>query len=191
MDNKILNVAVIEGTTRPKRMSIHAARLIAQVGDGLDGVKTQLVDPIDFSFPGDGNDEGGKDSNYTEITKKADAFFIVVPEYNHAYPGSLKRMLDSELKNYIHKPVAFAGVSSGQWGGVRAIENLIPVVREIGMVVTFADIQFPNIGGIFNDAGELQDERYINRIKRTYVELVWMARVLKWGRQNLENKHHK
>jgi len=118
---KPLQIVVIEGTTRVQRDSIHAARLVAEVGREQKGVEITFVDPVDFHFEGDGNDPEGKNAKYTAITEKADGFFIVTPEYNHSFPGSLKRLLDSELKNYIHKPVAFAGCSSQRWGGVRAI----------------------------------------------------------------------
>src|SRR5579864_3791247 len=103
-----LNILVLAGTTRQQRKSIHAARLVAEIGHQRKGMKVTFVDPVDFNFPGDGNDPEGKDPRYTEITQQADAFFIITPEYNHSFPGSLKRMLDSELATYNHKPVAFA-----------------------------------------------------------------------------------
>jgi NAD(P)H-dependent FMN reductase len=167
-------------------MSIHAARLVEAVGKRQKGVEITFVDPEDFNFPGDGNDPEGKDPRYTEITAKADGFFIVTPEYNHSFPGSLKRMLDSELKNYIHKPVAFAGVSSQRWGGVRAIEALVSTVREMGMVATFTDVHFPMVETLFDADGGLEDPAYERYVERSYDELVWMAKTMRWGRQNLK-----
>lgn len=186
-----LTIAVLAGTTREQRKSIHAAKLVAEVGATFEDIEIIFVDPKDFHFAGDGNDPEGKDPKYTAITEKADAFFIVTPEYNHSFPGSLKRMLDSEGKNYIHKPVAFAGVSSGQWGGIRAIEQLIGSVREMGLISTFTDMQFPKIQELFNDNGVLQNDAYREYVKGAWVELIWMAKTLKWGRENLTNKHHK
>ncbi len=90
-----LQIAVLEGTTRLKRESVHAAKLVADVGREQTDVEITYVDPTEFHFEGDGNDPEGKNPRYTEITAKADAFFIVTPEYNHSIPGSLKRMLDS------------------------------------------------------------------------------------------------
>lgn len=183
-------IPVLAGTTREQRRSIAAAKLVVEVGATFSGVRTELIDPKDFHFSGDGNDPEGKDPRYTEITSKADGFFIVSPEYNHSFPGSLKRMLDSELKNYIHKPVAFAGVSSSQWGGVRAIEALVGTVREMGMVATFTDMQFPKVQDLFNEEEELQDESYRKYIEAAWKELLWMAEVLKYGRDSIPSKHH-
>ncbi len=179
-----LTIAVLAGTTRPARQSFDAAKLVAEVGRGLEGVEIIFVDPKEFNFPNDGNDPEGKDPRYSEITAKADAFFIVTPEYNHSFPGSLKRMLDSELKNYVHKPVALAGASNGHWGGLRAVEALVSTVREMGLVVTYSDVYFPNVDKAFVDGKLVPDlvEQYDKSIKAAYAELIWMARALKTAR---------
>src|SRR6476659_576620 len=134
MENKIV-VAVIAGTTREGRLSINAAKWVAEQGRQRDDVEVIFVDPRDFNLPGDGNkDEHSRDPRYTDITAKADAFYVVTPEYNHSFPSSLKRLLDSEFDNYKHKPVATAGVSNGPWGGVRACEALLHVYHTMWMV---------------------------------------------------------
>jgi NAD(P)H-dependent FMN reductase len=183
--NYSLYIPVLAGTIRTQRQSILAARFVEKIGSQIQGIKTELVDPLNFTFPGDGNDPEGKDPRYSEITNKADGFFIVTPEYNHSFPGSLKRMLDSELQNYIHKPVAFAGVSGGQWGGVRAIEALVMTVREMGMAATFTDMHFPNIADQFDSDGNPTNERTEHYVQKSWDELIWMARALKYGRTNL------
>jgi NAD(P)H-dependent FMN reductase len=94
-------------------------------------------------------------------------------------------MLDSELSNYVHKPVAFAGVSSGRWGGVRAIEALNQTVREMGMVSTFTDVQFPNVATLFDASGDLIEPIYRELVSKAYLELIWMAKTLKWGREHI------
>jgi NAD(P)H-dependent FMN reductase len=183
--DQTITIAVIAGTTRERRESIKAARYIADFGEKLPGIKILFVDPKDFVFPGDGNDPEGKDPRYTEVTAQADAFFIVTPEYNHSFPGSLKRMLDSELANYNHKPVAIAGASNGNWGGVRAVEALVPAVRETGLVVLSWDVYFPFVQNMFDESGILPDfaERYDGRLAKLYEELIWFARLLKQGRE--------
>jgi len=185
MSDNHLTIAVVAGTTRAQRQSIRAARYVAEYGRQLPDVEIVFVDPVDFDFPGDGNDPEGKDPRYTEITAKADAFFIVSPEYNHSFPGSLKRMLDSELKNYIHKPVAIAGASNGNWGGVRAVEALVVTVREMGLVATFTSPYFPYVNKLFGDDNQPvadQKERVDRNIQKAYDELIWMAHALKAAR---------
>lgn len=181
-----ITIAVIEGTTRVQRESIKASRWIYEWIKAQTGVEAIFVDPVDFNFPGDGNDPEGKDPRYTEIVARADAFFVVTPEYNHSFPGSLKRMLDSELELYNHKPVAFAGASSGQWGGTRAVESLLTAVRETGLVSLSWDMYFPRVQDIFDENGQMKDEyrdRYERNLAKLFDELMWMARIFKTARQ--------
>jgi NAD(P)H-dependent FMN reductase len=184
-----LTIAVLAGTTREKRESIKAAWYIAEFGRGLPDVEIIFVDPKEFYFPGDGNDPEGKDPRYTEIVAKADAFFIITPEYNHSFPGTLKRMLDSELALYNHKPVAFAGASDGNWGGVRAVEALLTAIRETGLVALSWDIYFPYVNKMFDENNAIKPEhkeRYDRNLGKIYKELIWMARLFKDGRRQLE-----
>ncbi len=186
--NERLTIAVIEGTRREKRLSIHAAKFVAEIGRTMPDVDIIFVDPKDFTFPDDGNGTEGKDPAYTGIVAKADAFFIVTPEYNHSFPGSLKRMLDSEYDNYFRKPVALAGVSNGGWGGTRAIENLLPVLRSLGLLTAQLTSYFPRVQDIFDEQGNIKDEqrdKYTRMVTNEWHELIWLAASLKWGRDNL------
>jgi len=119
------------------------------------------------------------------MIEEADALLMVIPEYNHAYPAILKRVLDSEYSVYLHKPVALVGVSSGPWGGVRAIESILPVLRTLGLVISRRDLNFPNVQDLFDQQGNLKDEKYIQRIEKALEELLWLAKVLKCGKENL------
>lgn len=181
-----LFLPVIIGTAREGRQSGKVARFVAKLGEEIENVETQIVDPRDFKFPLDGRD--GADPKYSEIVKKADGFFLVLPEYNHGYTGSLKRMLDTEYDNYKHKPVVFAGVSGGPWGGTRAIENIIPVARALGLIMTPADVHFPKVSSIFNEKGDLQDEAYVDRVKKVWQELIFLAKLLKQARLSPEDR---
>lgn len=185
-----LFIPVLLGTVREGRRSELAANYIVKQLSGREGVESVLVDPRELDLPGDGNNEGANDPTYTDITKRADGFIIVTPEYNHSFPGSLKRMLDSELKNYIHKPVNLVGVSSGRWGGIRAIQSLLPVVRELGLAVTFSDMMITNSKEAFNDSGEPVDDTFNERLNKSFDELIWYASTLKYGRENLPNSYH-
>lgn len=177
-----LTIAVLAGTTRAQRQSIKAAHYVADFARRLPNIEVIFVDPADFNFPGDGNDPEGKDPRYSEIVGKADAFFIVTPEYNHSFPGSLKRMLDSELELYNHKPVAFAGASNGNWGGVRAVESLLTAIRETGLVSLSWDIYFPHVDKMFAEDGTILEEhreRYERNLGKLFDELITFAKLFK------------
>lgn len=180
-----ITIAVIEGTTRAKRKTVPAAQLIARIGKTFKDVEIIYVDPADFNLPLDGDDPDDRDPVYTEITEKADAFFILTPEYNHSFPGSLKRLLDSEYDNYKHKVAAIAGASSGMWGGARAVESLVPVLRKLGLVVITPNVYFQHVQDAFDEAGNPKDESVIAVIEKVYSELIWMAKTMKYGREHI------
>lgn len=179
-----MKIALLVGTVRAKRESIKAAHYIADYAKNIEGVELTLVDPQSLMLVDEGEDV--KDPTYSEITKNADAFIIVTPEYNHGYPSSLKRMLDSEYKNYHRKPVALVGVSSGSWGGVRVCEQLLPVTHRLGMVNIHPELYFPSIQDKFNEDGSLKSEyteQYAKNTQQLYEELVWFARLLKSAKE--------
>jgi NAD(P)H-dependent FMN reductase len=183
-----LIIAVIVGTARAQRESIKAAHFVAEQVQKREGVEMIFVDPRDFSFPDDGDEASERDPRYSEITAKADAFYIVTPEYNHAYPGSLKRMLDSEYDNYFHKAVAIAGVSSGMWGGVRVVEALLAPLHRIGLHATWHECYFPHIQDMFGAKGVIRPEfaeRQTKTVNKQLDELIWLATILRDGRQTV------
>jgi NAD(P)H-dependent FMN reductase len=183
--NTQLFIPVILGTTRQGRRSEHAARFVFQETGKRAGVETQLIDIRDLPFPLDDAGEQIKDPTFSATVTRSDALILVVPEYNHGYPGMLKHALDSNLEEYIHKAVGICGVSAGSFGGTRVIEQLLPVMRELGLVAISADVNFGNVGKLFDEAGRLQDQSFVRRVGKFLDELIWMARVLKHGRENI------
>jgi len=181
MDN--ITIAVIAGTTREGRLSIQAAQWVAEQGRQRGDADIIFVDPVDFNLPGDGDNV--HDPRYTDITAKADAFYVVTPEYNHSIPGSLKRLIDSESENYHHKPVATAGVSSGPWGGTRVCEALLHVYHTLWMVPIKPELYFPKVQDMFDTSGNLKPafvDQQTGSVQKAYDELLWYARLLKAGR---------
>jgi NAD(P)H-dependent FMN reductase len=116
---------------------------------------------------------------------RADGLVVVAPEYNHGYPGILKHALDTNLKEYIHKPVGLCGVSAGGFGGTRVIESLVPVMRELGLVTIFWDVNVSGVQKVFDASGQLLDPTLPRRVDKFLAELTWMARVLRYGREQV------
>ena len=180
-----LFIPVILGTPRIGRMSLHPAQLVTQEIGKYAGIETELIDIAQIHLPTNDAGEAIKDRNFSEKMERADALVIVSPEYNHGYPGLLKHLLDSCLKEYIHKAVGIVGVSAGPSGGARVIENLLPVTRELGLVTIFWDVNFSNVQEVFTADGTLLDQSYIRRIDKFLNELIWMAKTLRHGRDQI------
>ncbi|HEX7957177.1 MAG TPA: NAD(P)H-dependent oxidoreductase [Pyrinomonadaceae bacterium] len=184
-DTRPLFIPVVLGTVRQGRMSEHVARFVRGELEKRAGVETELVDVRDLKITT--SDEGGaaRDERFAELAARADAFVLVVPEYNHGYPGLLKHALDTNLKEYVHKAAGVCGVSAGPFGGTRVIENLLPVLRELGLVTIFWDVNFSSVRSAFDAEGNLTETAYVRRLDTVLRELIWMARVLRHGRENV------
>jgi NAD(P)H-dependent FMN reductase len=190
-ENKLF-LPILLGTNRKGRQSENVAKWLFSKMNEREEIETKLFDVRDFDLPKDDYGQALKDNfpEWRDSIIKADGLVVVAPEYNHGYPGSLKSVLDLLLKEYIHKAVGLVGVSASPWGGTRVVEACVPMVRELGLAVTFADLNFPQVQNKFDESGKLLDEKY-NKFAADFLdELVWMSASLRWGRENLASKHH-
>ncbi len=182
-----LFIPVLLGTVRQGAKSEFVSKFVVEQMAKYPGVETELIDLRQIPMPTDDAGEAIKNPEFAATVTRADGLIIVVPEYNHGYPGLLKHVLDTCLKEYIHKAVGICGVSAGPFGGTRVIQNLLPVMRELGLVTIFYDGNFSSVQNIFNETGKLLDEAYVRRLDRFFKELIWMATTLKYGRENIPN----
>jgi NAD(P)H-dependent FMN reductase len=183
--DKPLFIPLILGTARQGRESEHAARFVFERTRARAGVETEFIDIRTVPMKLDDAGEQMKDPKFAATIERCDGLIIVTPEYNHSFPGLLKHALDMCLKEYIHKAVGICGVSAGPMGGSRVIESLLPVMRELGLVTIFEDVNFGKIGMLFDERGNLIDESFIRRVDTFLNELIWMSRVLRYGRERV------
>ena len=177
---------IIIGTPRQGRLTEPAANFVFGEVSKRNDIKTELIDIRKIPIRVDDAGEALKDKQFCATVQRSDGLIIVAPEYNHSFPGLLKHVLDTNLTEYIHKAVGVCGVSAGPFGGARMIQSLLPILRELGMVTVFSDVYFGNAGKLFDQAtGKITDQAYAGRLDKFLNELVWMARVLRFGRETL------
>lgn len=180
-----LFIPLILGTARQGRESEDAARFVFERTKARAGVETEFIDIRTVPMKLDDAGEQMKEPKFAASIERCDGLIIVSPEYNHSFPGLLKHALDMCLKEYIHKAVGICGVSAGAFGGARVIENLLPVMRELGLVTIFEDVNFGKIGTLFDEHGRLLDENFVRRVDGFLNELIWMSKVLRYGRHSV------
>ena len=180
-----LFIPVILGTSRRGRQSENVARFVFEQTKKRPDIETELIDVCELPMKLDDAGEQMKDAAFSATIQRCDGLIIITPEYNHGYPGLLKHALDMNLAEYIHKAVGICGVSAGPFGGARVIEALLPVMRELGLVTIFEDVNFGNVGDLFDEHGNLLDQNYVRRVDKFLNELTWMARVLRYGREHM------
>jgi len=178
-----LNILVVVGTARKDSYSEKVAKYIFEEISKKDGIQVDYLDikVLDLKI----TDDGSYKVN-SEVSKKlrgADGLLLVVPEYNQGYPGSLKMFLDSYFDEYLHKAVGLVGVSSGVFGGARAIHSLVPVLRRLGMVALNKDLNVPNVKSFFDEQGQVTDKEFLKRLEQFMEFLEFMSRALKEARK--------
>ncbi len=66
------------------------------------------------------------------------------------------------------------------------IQSLLQVLRELGLVTIFSDVYFATAGTLFDPAtSKITDPAYTRRVEKFLDELVWMARALRYARENM------
>ncbi|MEX0896041.1 MAG: NADPH-dependent FMN reductase [Patescibacteria group bacterium] len=178
-----LNIPIILGASRPERQSAKVAALLQSILEKNPNVSPVSVDVRDFEIE---YDEKQQIPEFHAITTAADAFVLVFPEYNHGFPGKFKTLLDTEFATYKHKPVLVASVSSGQFGGVRAVESLLPILSNFGMIVSGKNLHFPFVKELFDDAGQLKDEKVLERAERMVDELIELTQIIQVGKEGVK-----
>ena len=147
MNDQMLKVAIILGSTRPGRNGEEVSRWIYEIAKKRSDADFELVDIKDFNLPL--LDEpippsmGQYTKEYTKIwsakINSFDAYVFVTAEYNHGIPGALKNAIDFLFKEWNNKVAGF--VSYGGAGGVRAVEQLRLVMAELYVATVRSQVQ--------------------------------------------------
>jgi len=185
------NIPVVLGSVRKGRQSIHPANFLVEAIKQA-GHESQPVDfkemPLPFfdseKLPIElkGKYENDNVQKWSDIAKVADAFVLVTPEYNHGYSAVLKNALDWLYLEFGKKPFGLVGVSDGSFAGLRAMEQLRPIIENFGAFAIRETLNFGRVQDTFDDQGKLLDEAYNKRTQRFLDSLVFFADALKKAR---------
>lgn len=151
-------VLVLLATARINRRSAYVANFIKNSLEKKEGFDCLFLDIADFSQNRTLGLSIESSAKWQDALRNSDSLLIVSPEYNHSFPGELKLLLDSELELYEGKPVAICGVSMGDFGGVRMIEQLKLVLQALDFNLVYDSLMISNVDRNFLDTGEVINE---------------------------------
>ncbi len=189
----MLNIPVILGTARKERNSENVARFVHKQAEehSFNSEWVDVGEHLKHPFtipPWQKIEEREQFEEWEKIATKADGYIIVSPEYNHGYPGELKILLDSLYKHYFNKPVGIVGVSAGHLGGARMVEHLKQILPEYHMVPTRNAAYFGNAGDLFDENGNITDEKMreiqTDTLSKLFQEIEWYADPLREQRES-------
>jgi len=182
-----LRLAIVIGSTREGRFGDKITNWFADHARAHGGFDVDVIDLVDVPLTAEGPARGQLPEQFQDFADRiaaADAFVFSTPEYNHGYPASLKSALDLLGQQWWGKPCTFLGYG-GISGGIRAIEQLRPVVGELHM----ADIREAFIApfgpwGFFDkETGEVTDPDAEATVAAVLNRLQWWALALSDARK--------
>lgn len=157
-------IQVIFGSTRQGRHGDKVAKWLMGELTGLGGAEFELLDLRDYPLPffdepvgpsmAPGQYIHPEAKAWSEKIKEGSGYIIVTPEYNHGYPAVLKNALDYLYVEFKDKPVGFVSYG-GASGGIRAVEQLTEVVRELHMIAVRDAVAIPTVWAAFDANGAL------------------------------------
>lgn len=159
----MIDLRIISGTDRP---GSNALRISKYIQDEYEkkGIDAGIIDLQEFPIEQVGGGRYGEElpevDSFVKQAVEADGLVIVCPEYNGGYPGILKLFIDylpfPESLN--KKPVALVGEATGDFGALRAVEQLQQVVGYRNAHVYPERVFIPRVHENFDREEGIKDE---------------------------------
>lgn len=166
-----MNITIISCTNREKSFTYKVALIYKSLLEkkGLTPDILSLTDlPSDIAF----SELYGKRSQAFEVMVKnhidnADAFILIMPEYNGSFPGILKLFLDAvHPSKWNEKKVSLTGISSGRSGNVKGMDHLTSILNYLKMHVYYNKLPISQIDKLFNGSETLSHDETLRNIDK-------------------------
>jgi NAD(P)H-dependent FMN reductase len=178
----MLNVAIILGSTRPRRNGEAVAKWVYDIARRRTDATFEIIDLRDVNLPLLDEPLPPSLGQYSQPHTKAwaakiaefDAFVFVTPEYNHGIPAALKNAIDFLFREWNHKVAGFVSYG-GSANGARAVEQLRLVMAELHVATVRSQVLLSLFSDFENFSVFTPDER------REAALTAMLDEVLAWG----------
>ena len=179
--SKKMNLKIILGSTRQGRTSERISNALMHILEKRTDITTEVLDLRDYNVPFLHEEvmpisrkiiTDPVTQKWSDKIAQAEAFIIVVPEYNGGYPGVLKNALDILYKEWNNKPVGFVGYSGGSSGGTSAVAQLQDVTRAVKMIPVTCVITIPSAWKALDTRGKLINVNIENELNVMVDQLI-------------------
>jgi len=175
----MLNLKIIIASTRPGRKGPAVAEWFYEIATQHTGFNVESVDLAQVNLPF--LDESvhpilqkyhhQHTKDWSVLITSADAFVIVMPEYNYGFTAPLKNALDYLYKEWNYKPIAFVSYG-GVSGGLRAVQMLKQVVTAQKMMPLPEGVPIPFFAKFIDENGKFNgDEALVKSANDVLKEL--------------------
>jgi NAD(P)H-dependent FMN reductase len=176
-----IQVAVIVSSSRTGRLAPQLADWLGKQLSQRGDLSYDVIDLPSTSLPDDLAPSHPSTERLRPRLARADAFVLVVPEYNRSIPGPLKTLVDSFNEEWEAKPFGFVAYGLSMSGGVRASEHLRQIIGEFHAVAMKEVVLFPRLMGLLDPDGTFDGDSEGSRsaARAMLDQLVWWAQALR------------
>ena len=182
-----VKILAFAGSLRKDSYNKKLAKIIAKSAEKA-GAEVTLVELNDYPMPLFNEDDESKDGihpnalKFKQLMNESDGFLIASPEYNGAYSGVLKNVVDwasrqadgeGMLESFKGKYATLFATSPGAFGGLRGLNHLRILLSGIGTTVTADQVAIPKAQDAITDDGQLASEKRqasVDRITKNLVD---------------------
>lgn len=188
----MIKLKIITSTTREGRKGIAVANWITEVAKKTDQYNVELLDLAEINLPFMNEPHHPRLQRYQhEHTKKwsetinsADAYIIVLAEYNFGFPAPIKNAIDYLYNEWKNKAIAFVSYG-GVSGGLRSSQMLKQVVTAVHMVAVADQVSIPFFANLINEKGIFEPNETVTKSAEVMLrELMRWTEALKVMRVN-------
>jgi len=164
------NLKILTSTTREGRKGGAIANWLTSYAQQNSGFDVELLDLAEINLPFMDEPNHPRLQQYkhdhtkkwSETIEGADAFVIVLSEYNFGFPAPIKNALDYLFNEWRHKPVgivSYGGISAG----LRSTQMLKQVVTALNMMPLQEQVSVPFFTKFINEEGEFTPDETITK----------------------------
>ncbi|WP_313077490.1 NAD(P)H-dependent oxidoreductase [Melaminivora sp.] len=187
MNHRIL---IFAGSTREQSFNRRLARVAAQVARGA-GAEATVLELADYDIPMYQADLEARGTpadvlRLKQVMDEHPAWIICSPEYNGSYTGLMKNTLDWASSPVAGHPVwsdgnrPFGGkvvgllsASNGALGGLRSLNQLMPLLVNLGCWLAPRQFALARAASAFDDAGQLADPAQRDQVRAVVEQVLW------------------
>jgi NAD(P)H-dependent FMN reductase len=179
---------IIIASTRPGRIGLPVGRWFEQRARAQGAFELEVVDLAELGLPLMDEPNHPRLRQYTNehtrrwsaMVEAADAFALVMPEYNHSYTAPLKNAIDYLHEEWNNKPVGFVSYG-GVAAGARAVVALEPVLVVLQMRPLALAVQIPFVAQFLDEEGEIHGNEVMDQTADAM--LAELERLAVWHRR--------
>ncbi len=175
----MFNLKIIIASTRPGRKGPSIASWVFEAAQSHKEFDVELIDLAEVNLPFLDEAHHPRLQKYEKQHTKdwsaritaADAFIIVTPEYNFAFPAPLKNALDFLFNEWNYKPAAIVSYG-GVAAGTRATQMLKQVLTALKMMPLAESVNIPFFTKHIDEQGKFNPDDTLDKsLKDVFTEL--------------------